>query len=117
MRPEQDKAIVVSFDTSAELVADLTDDTQKLEQGDPRAAAGRRHGAVRRDLLRLPRQADAGSAAHKFRRAMVVLSDGDDNQSRYTRDQALEMAQKADVVIYTISTNITPRSKPTATRS
>jgi VWFA-related protein len=44
---------------------------------------------------------------HKFRRAMVILSDGDDNQSRYTRDQALEMAQKADVVIYTISTNIT----------
>jgi VWFA-related protein len=44
---------------------------------------------------------------HKFRRAMVVLSDGEDNQSRYSRDQALEMAQKADVVIYTISTNIT----------
>ncbi len=38
---------------------------------------------------------------------MVVLSDGEDNQSRYSRDQALEMAQKADVVIYTISTNIT----------
>jgi VWFA-related protein len=37
---------------------------------------------------------------------MVILSDGEDNQSRYTRDQALEMAQKADVVIYTISTNI-----------
>ena len=44
---------------------------------------------------------------HKFRRAILVLSDGDDNQSRYTREQALEMAQKADVVIYTVSTNIT----------
>ena len=43
----------------------------------------------------------------KFRRAMVILSDGEDNQSRYTREQALEMAHKADVVIYTISTNIT----------
>ena len=40
---------------------------------------------------------------------MVIVSDGEDNQSRYTRDQALEMAQKADVVIYAISTNITPR--------
>jgi Ca-activated chloride channel family protein len=38
---------------------------------------------------------------------MVILSDGDDNNSGYTRDQALEMAQKADVVVYTISTNIT----------
>ena len=37
------------------------------------------------------------SAVHKFRRAIVMLSDGDDNNSRYTRDQALEMAQKADV--------------------
>ena len=46
---------------------------------------------------------------------MVIVSDGDDNQSRCTRDQALEMAQKADVVIYAISTNIT-RVKPMATR-
>jgi VWFA-related protein len=41
----------------------------------------------------------------KFRRAMVILSDGEDNQSRYTREQALEMAHKADTVIYSISTN------------
>ena len=43
---------------------------------------------------------------YKFRRAMVILSDGEDNESRYSRDQALEMAQRADTVIYTISTNI-----------
>ncbi len=42
----------------------------------------------------------------KFRHAMVVLSDGDDNNSHSSRDQALEMAQKADTVIYAISTNI-----------
>jgi VWFA-related protein len=41
----------------------------------------------------------------KFRRAMIVIGDGDDTESRFTRDQALEMAQKADVVIYAISTN------------
>ena len=43
----------------------------------------------------------------KFRRAMIVISDGQDTESRMSRDQALEMAQKADVVIYAISTNIT----------
>jgi VWFA-related protein len=37
---------------------------------------------------------------------MVILSDGEDNESRYSRDQALEMAQRSDTVIYTISTNI-----------
>ena len=40
------------------------------------------------------------------RALIVILSDGEDNKSRYSRDQALEMAQKADVVIYAISTNI-----------
>ena len=34
-------------------------------QSDPRSAAGRRHGSVRRDFLRLPRQADEGSAARQ----------------------------------------------------
>jgi Ca-activated chloride channel homolog len=43
---------------------------------------------------------------YKFRRAMVILSDGEDNESHESRDQALEMAQRADTVIYTISTNI-----------
>src|SRR5436190_12451890 len=42
----------------------------------------------------------------KFRRDIVMLSDGEDNDSRYSREQALEMAHKADVVIYSISTNI-----------
>ncbi len=104
---DRDKAIVVSFDSSAELVADLTDDVQKLEDSirDLRPGGGTAlYDAIFyacRDKLMLDQP------LYKFRRAMVILSDGDDNVSRYTRDQALEMAQKADVVIYTISTNIT----------
>ena len=39
------------------------------------------------------------------RRAIILLSDGDDNQSRVSREEAVEMAQKAEVIIYTISTN------------
>jgi Ca-activated chloride channel family protein len=41
-----------------------------------------------------------------IRRAIILLSDGEDNQSRVTREEAIEMAQRAEVVIYTISTNI-----------
>lgn len=107
MRPEQDKAIIVSFDTAAELVQDLTGDTDalgkailSLRPGGGTALYDAIFFACRDKLMKdQPRD--------KFRRAMVILSDGEDNQSRYTRDQALEMAQKADVVIYTISTNIT----------
>jgi VWFA-related protein len=106
VRPRQDKAMVVSFDTSAELRADLIDDTQKLDKAirDLRPGGGTAlYDAIfyaSRDKL----QQD--QPRHKFRRAIIVVSDGEDNQSRVTRDQALEMAQKADAVIYCISTNI-----------
>jgi VWFA-related protein len=106
LRPEADKAVVISFDTTPELVADLSNDLEKLAKSvrDLRPGGGTAmydaiFFACRDKLMQ-------DQPRHKFRRAMVVLSDGDDNQSRYTRDQALEMAQKADVVIYTISTNI-----------
>jgi Ca-activated chloride channel homolog len=107
MRPHQDRALVVSFDTSAQLVTDLTDEPAKLEAliRDLRPGGGTSmYDAIFfacRDKL------SKDQPKHKFRRALVILSDGDDNQSRMSRDQALEMAQKADVVIYTISTNIT----------
>jgi Ca-activated chloride channel family protein len=107
MRPKQDKALVVSFDTSTELVSDLSDDIGRLETlvralrpGGGTSLYDAIYYACRDKLAKeQPR--------YKFRRAMVILSDGDDNQSDMSREQALEMAQKADVVIYTISTNIT----------
>jgi VWFA-related protein len=43
----------------------------------------------------------------QYRRALIVIGDGDDNQSSVTRDMALEMAHKAETVIYSISTNRT----------
>jgi Ca-activated chloride channel family protein len=107
MRTNLDKAMVVSFDTSAELVSDLVSDTDKLTAAirDLRPGGGTSlYDAIYfacRDKL------SQDQPRYKFRRAIVIVSDGDDNQSRYTRDQALEMAQKADVVIYAISTNIT----------
>jgi Ca-activated chloride channel family protein len=107
IRQGEDKGMVVSFDTSAELVSDLTDDPLQLAK----AVRGLRPGGgtalydaiffASRDKLALDKP------SYKFRRAIVILSDGEDNQSRWTREQALEMAHKADAVIYCISTNIT----------
>lgn len=106
IKSNQDKAMVVGFDTEPSLTMDLITDTDKLEQ----AIRGLRPGggtslydaiyfACKDKLVQdVPKS--------KYRRAIVVLSDGDDNNSRYSRDQALEMAQKADAVIYAISTNI-----------
>jgi VWFA-related protein len=40
------------------------------------------------------------------RKAIILVSDGDDNQSRVLRQEAIEMAQRAGVIVYTISTNL-----------
>jgi VWFA-related protein len=107
LRPRTDKAMVVSFDTAAELVSDLTDDHERLVKAIQDLRPG--GGTALYDAIfnSCKDQLMKDQPRHKFRRAIVILSDGEDNQSRYTRDQALEMAQKADVVMYTVSTNIT----------
>ena len=40
-----------------------------------------------------------------LRRVLIIISDGQDNQSEHTREEALAMAQRAEVTIYAISTN------------
>ena len=72
LRPKQDKAIVVGFDTATELVADLTEDVEKLEK----AIRGLRPGGGTslydaiyfscRDKLMMD------NPRHKFRRAMEI---------------------------------------------
>ncbi len=107
IRPKYDKAFVVGFDTTAEVTQDFTDNTERLSRGVRllRAGGGTAlfdavYFACRDKLMK----ADQG---YGVRRAIILLSDGDDNQSRVTREEAIEMAQRAEVIIYTISTNIT----------
>src|SRR5271157_1413419 len=107
MRSHLDLGMVISFDSTAQLISDLTGDPGVLEA----AVRGLHPGGgtalydaiyfACRDKLALDQPKS------KFRRAIVILSDGEDNQSHFTRDQALEMAQRADTVVYTISTNTT----------
>lgn len=106
VRPKVDRAFVVGFDSTPEVTADFTDSTEKLGKG---VAMLRPGGGTAlwdaiyyacRDKL-LKHQDDFA-----VRRAIVVLSDGDDNQSRVTRQEATEMAQRAEVIVYAISTNI-----------
>ncbi len=66
MRPGKDRALVVSFDTSPELAADLTDDS--VAASPKRSAICVRAGVLRglctaRHFLRLPGQVNEGSAS------------------------------------------------------
>ena len=107
VKSSQDKAMVVSFDTSPELVSDLIDDTDKLDRAIRDLRPGGGTALFDAVYFACKDKLQQDQPKHKFRRAVVILSDGEDNQSRYTRDQGLEMAQKADTVVYAISTNIT----------
>lgn len=107
IRPGEDKAMVVSFDSTAELVSDLTDDTAQLAKAIRNLRPGGGTSLYDAIYFACKEKLMGDQPRDKFRRALVVLTDGEDNDSRMSREQALEMAQKADVVIYTISTNIT----------
>jgi VWFA-related protein len=106
IRPSQDRAMVVAFDTSHELVTDLTGDLGALARGVRNLRPGGGTALYDAIFYACRDKLQQDQPRHKFRRAMILVSDGDDNASHYSRDQALEMAQKADVVIYAISTNI-----------
>ena len=107
LRPGVDKALLGSFDSMAELLQDFTDDLDQLIAAIQilRAGGGTAlYDAVyyaARDRLMVEAPLNSG-----FRRALVILSDGEDNQSRFSRLQTFEMARRAEVMIYTISTNI-----------
>ena len=106
IRPKSDKAFVVGFDATPEVTQDFTDDTEFLSRGVRALRAG--GGTAMYDALyyacrdKLLKQEQTGPV----RRAIILLSDGDDNLSHVTREEAIEMAERAEVIVYTISTNI-----------
>ena len=107
LRPSKDKAFLGSFDSMAELVLDFTDDLDQLVGAIDALRPG--GGTSLYDAIYYgarDRLLDEAPLTTNTRRALVVLSDGEDNSSRHTRQQALELAQRAEVIVYTISTNI-----------
>jgi VWFA-related protein len=106
IRPKYDKAFVVGFDATPEVTQDFTDSTEHLSTGVRMLRAG--GGTAMYDALyfacrdKLLKQEQTGPV----RRAIILLSDGDDNLSHVTREEAIEMATRAEVIVYTISTNI-----------
>jgi VWFA-related protein len=112
IRPRYDQAFVVGFDVTPEITQDFTDNTELLAHGvhELRPGGGTAlydalYYACRERLLK-------ASKATPERRAIILLSDGEDNQSHVTREEAIEMAQRAEAIVYTISTNVSGTKAP-----
>jgi VWFA-related protein len=110
VRPKSDRAFVIGFDSLSDLTQDFTDNTDSLAHGVRvlRPGGGTAlHDAVFQASEKLAKAPLRGPS----RRAIILLSDGDDNQSRHTREEAIEAALRAEVIIYVISTNVTGEDK------
>jgi VWFA-related protein len=109
VRPRTDKAFVLGFDEGTDYTQRFTNDLDQLTRG---VRAIRPGGGTAmwdavyyasRDQL-MKERSDIGNGT--VRKAIILVSDGDDNQSRYSRQEAIEMAQRSGVIVYAISTNL-----------
>jgi VWFA-related protein len=122
----KDKAFLIHFDREVELLQDLTSSRDKLQAGlellrtpqldrngggssDPQSSPGSGNGQPRMsrgsgtllyDAIFLA--SDELMKKQQGRKALIVLSDGDDRGSKESLQSAIEAAQRADTVVYSI---------------
>jgi VWFA-related protein len=101
IRPKKDKGLLITFDSAIELVQDYTDNPEILAKAIRQVRPG--GGTKMLDALYLACQEKLKSETG--RKLIILISDGDDNLSLETVTSTLEMAQRSDVAIFTISTN------------
>jgi VWFA-related protein len=109
LKAKSDRAFVMGFDVTPTVTADWSNDIDALQTGVNRLSPGGGtalfdavYTACRDKLL------DQARGQEPVRKAMILLSDGDDNQSRVHLDEAIKMCQRSETIIYSISTNWTP---------
>src|SRR5258706_3166530 len=104
IRPGYDKAFVVGFNKASHLTQDFTDNVRLLSAGVQQLNGG--GGTALYDAVYKACQEKLHERFDRpVRKAIIVISDGEDNQSEVTRAQAIEMAQRSEVLIYAISTD------------
>jgi VWFA-related protein len=110
LRRNKDEAFVMTFDDEPQVIQGFTSDTGALRDQimGTRAGGGTAiydaiFEACSKQLNHPPRP--PGDQPDVVRRVMILISDGEDNLSLHTRSEAIELAQRTSVVIYTISTS------------
>src|SRR6267142_350462 len=110
LRRNKDEAFVMTFDDEPQIVQAFTGDAGALRDQITKTRAGGGtaiydaiYEACVKELSHPPRP--PGDQPDVVRRVMILISDGEDNLSTHTRTEAIEMAQRTSVVIYTISTS------------
>jgi Ca-activated chloride channel family protein len=112
LKARNDRAFVMGFDVTPTVTADWTNDLDALETGVNKLSPGGGtalfdavYTACRNKLL-------TERGPEPFRKAIILISDGDDDQSRVYLPEAIRECERAETIIYAISTNWTPSRGP-----
>ena len=109
LRPKSDKAFIEGFDLTPDFKQDWTANLDSLTTGINGLHSG--GGTALFDALYQgchEKMLDATTNHEPARKAVVVISDGDDNQSHAYVEDAIKECQRAATVVYAISTNVSP---------
>jgi Ca-activated chloride channel homolog len=96
----KDRALFATFDSQVELHQDFTNRLELLSK----AIDGVKARGETRFYDAVYRVCEEKMSAQGRRRAMVIITDGDDTASERTLNQAIDIAQRSETVIYLIST-------------
>ncbi len=105
LRSGFDEAFLIGFNSHSQMAQDYTDNAallaasvHKLRDGGGTALYDAVYHACKEKFLK-------DRPEHPVRKAIIIVSDGEDNQSEISKAQAIEMAQRSEVIIYAISTD------------
>jgi VWFA-related protein len=103
-----DRAFVEGFDVQTDVAQDFTNRVDLLDTGIRRLRPG--GGTALFDSLYKTCRDEMLTLKQDFavRKAIVLVSDGDDDYSRSLETDAIKMCQRAETIVYTISTNVGP---------
>jgi Ca-activated chloride channel family protein len=109
LRRGKDQAFLMTFDDGPQIIKDFTGDTGDIRDTILKQRAGggtSLYDAVYAASNHLLKNSPLPPGPNPdVRRVLVVISDGDDNSSNRSRGESVEMAQRAGVIIYSISTS------------
>lgn len=105
LRPRTDQAFVLAFDSIQRLTQDFTDNADQLARGVSGLTPGGGSAVFDAVYTASSQKLMKVHADRPVRRVIILISDGEDNQSRVTRPEAIEAAKRAEVTVYAISTN------------
>ena len=103
-----DRAFVEGFDVQTDVAQDFTNRVDQLDTGIRRLRPG--GGTALFDSIYKTCRDEMLTLKQDFavRKAIVLVSDGDDDYSRSLESDAIKMCQRAETIVYTISTNVGP---------